>query len=341
MKKLTMLSKKETCCILIISEKSKLINNIKKSATSIYPESAQSFLCLIKKYFPELTISSTDISQIKKSELHTDLKINSKNTPLILLSEPVTEIRQHNFTRTENSVISKNRFFLNSKPEKDAKEAAIEELATMVESKDAETGGHIRRTKEYIKLLAVELKKNILYKNILTDDLITRIYKSAPLHDIGKIAIPEEILTKKGPLTENEFKIMKTHTVIGKAIVKKAEQKTGKNLFLTTAGEIAYSHQEKWNGSGYPLGLKEKQIPISARLMAVADVYDALISKRVYKEPYSHNRSVRIIQNLKGTHFDPVITDTFISINEQFKKIACKFRDYNSPTANLSELYLY
>jgi HD-GYP domain-containing protein (c-di-GMP phosphodiesterase class II) len=334
-----MLSKKEACCILIISEETEIIDLIKNSISSISvtaPYPAQSFISLIKKHLPELTISFTDISQIKKSDFHACLKVNNKNIPLILLSAPDTKTNKHKPAPRKSTIISHNTPSLNANPEKDLKVSAIEELASIIEAKDAETGSHIRRTKEYIKLLAVELKKNNLYKNILTDDLITRIYKSAPLHDIGKIAIPDEILTKKGPLTKNEFKIMKTHTVIGRAIINKTEEKTGKNLFLNTAGEIAYSHQEKWNGSGYPLGLKKRQIPVSARLMAVADVYDALISRRVYKEPYSHTKSVKIIQNLKGTHFDPVITDTFISINEQFRKIAGKFKDNEPLKKNLA-----
>jgi len=334
-----MLSKKEACSILIISEETKLIGRMKNSISSISesaPYPAQSFISLVKKHLPQLTISFTDISQVKKSDFHACLKVNYKNIPLILLATTETKTKKNKPAPRKSTIISHNNPFINSNPEKHLKISAIEELASIIEAKDAETGGHIRRTKEYIKLLALELKKNNLYKNILTDDLITRIYKSAPLHDIGKIAIPDEILTKKGPLTKNEFKIMKTHTVIGREIINKTEEKTGKNVFLNTAGEIAFSHQEKWNGSGYPLGLRKKQIPVSARLMAVADVYDALISRRVYKEPYSHTKSVKIIQNLKGTHFDPIITDTFLSINEQFRKIAGKFKDNEPVKKNLA-----
>lgn len=207
-------------------------------------------------------------------------------------------------------------------------EFTIEALASLAEYRDPETGGHIKRTKEYMKLLAMELKKKDKYKNLLNGTMIKRIYKSAPLHDIGKVAIPDSILLKEGPLTHEEFEEMKLHTVYGRDALINAELKLGRKSFLSTAKEIAYTHQEKWDGSGYPQGIKGKNIPLSGRMMAIADVYDALISKRPYKPPYPHDKAIDLIKQLKGIHFDPDIADTFLSINNGFRDIALKFADF-------------
>jgi putative two-component system response regulator len=216
------------------------------------------------------------------------------------------------------------------------RETIAEALASLTECRDAETAGHLRRTSEYIKLIASELKRKSKYKNILNDNYIKLLYKAAPLHDIGKIGIPDKILMKKGPLTIKEYEIMKTHTTLGRDAVKKAEVKLGKNPFLQTAEEIAFTHQEKWDGSGYPQGLKGEKIPLSGRLMAIADVYDALISKRVYKPALTHDKSVKLIKQLKGIHFDPEITDTFLSISSEFKTISKKFTDTKVLVPDLS-----
>ena len=204
----------------------------------------------------------------------------------------------------------------------------IESMANLAEYRDHETGGHIKRTRLYVKLLAEHIKRNDKYKHFLSNENIDMLYKSAPLHDIGKVAIPDNILLKPHRLTEKEIEIMNTHTTIGHNVIQSAIRKLGKNSFLTIAAEMALSHQEKWDGSGFPQGLKGDEIPISGRLMALADVYDALISKRVYKEASSHVVAVDIIKKGRGTHFDPDMVDAFLEIHEQFRNIAREFADF-------------
>jgi len=201
-------------------------------------------------------------------------------------------------------------------------------MASLAETRDSDTGNHIRRTQHYVRALAWKLSTHPCYRAYLTVDTINLLFKSAPLHDIGKVGIPDRILLKPGRLTPQEFEIMKTHTTLGRDAIAHAEQEYGVELaFLTMAKEIAYSHQEKWDGSGYPLGLVGAQIPLSARLMALADVYDALISRRVYKEPMPHAEAVRIIETSSGRHFDPDVVAAFMEINEQFYAIALSYGD--------------
>ncbi|MCT4584765.1 MAG: response regulator [Peptostreptococcaceae bacterium] len=202
----------------------------------------------------------------------------------------------------------------------------IHTLANLAESRDPETGGHIIRTKYYVKLLAEELKKSNKYINI-TDEYVYNLFICAPLHDVGKIAVEDRILKKPDKLTKEEFEEMKKHTIYGKNAFINAEKTLGKNSFLKLAAEIAYTHHEKWDGSGYPQGLKGEDIPISGRLMALADVYDALISNRVYKPPFSHEKVVSIIKSDSNTHFDPFLVELFLSIQHEFYEIAKKYKD--------------
>jgi len=201
-------------------------------------------------------------------------------------------------------------------------------LASLAETRDSDTGNHIRRTQHYVRALAWKLSTHPRFRAFLTVSRIAMLFKSAPLHDIGKVGIPDRILLKPGRLTPEEFEIMKTHTTLGRDALEHAEQALGTEVaFLTMAKEIAYSHQEKWDGSGYPQGLKGDQIPIAARLMAVADVYDALICRRIYKEPIPHADAVSIIARSKGTHFDPDVVDAFLEIAEQFNAVALSYDD--------------
>ncbi|WP_165311503.1 response regulator [Vibrio ziniensis] len=205
-------------------------------------------------------------------------------------------------------------------------DVAFNAMVSLAETRDNETGNHIRRTQLYIKLLAKRLSMNPSYSSQLNDNTINLLYKSAPLHDIGKIGIPDHILLKDGKLTTEEFEIMKTHTTIGFEAINKAEEINGKAMsFLRVAKEIAYSHHEKWDGSGYPQGLVGDSIPLSARLMAVVDVYDALISKRIYKPPFSHPEAINMIVNGRGTHFDPNIVDAFLDVTDEFNAIALRY----------------
>ena len=194
-------------------------------------------------------------------------------------------------------------------------------MASLAETRDSDTGNHIRRTQYYVKALAEKLIPNPRFSRFLNSQNITMLFKSAPLHDIGKVGIPDRILLKPGRFTPEEFEIMKMHPALGADAITHAEATLGTEVeFLKMAKEIALSHQEKWDGSGYPQGLAGDDIPISARLMAVADVYDALISERVYKAAMSHEQACRIIEEGSGTHFDPVVVEAFRAISPSLQK---------------------
>jgi putative two-component system response regulator len=216
-------------------------------------------------------------------------------------------------------------------------EVTIESMGTLAEFRDSETGGHIKRTQNYVKCLTRYLQTNSKYKSILNSKSTELMYKSAPLHDIGKVGIPDHILLKPGKLTDVEFEEMKQHTVYGRNTIMISEKKLGKDSFLKCARRMAFSHHEKWNGSGYPQGLIGESIPISGRLMAVADVYDALVSKRTYKPSFPHSKAVSTILEGKGIHFDPDIVDAFENRSEAFRKIALEFADYTEERQTLLE----
>ncbi|WP_234418515.1 HD domain-containing phosphohydrolase [Dongshaea marina] len=202
------------------------------------------------------------------------------------------------------------------------RDVAILGLASLAETRDNETGLHIIRTQNYVKALAEWLYAEGHCRNELNEESIELIFKSAPLHDIGKVGIPDAVLLKPGKLTDEEWQIMKQHPQIGKLALERAEEQLGSNSFLRYAGEIALSHHEKWDGSGYPEGLVGEEIPLSARLMALADVYDALISKRVYKEAFSHQKAREIILEGEASHFDPLVVTAFIACEAEFRAIA-------------------
>jgi len=207
-------------------------------------------------------------------------------------------------------------------------DVTIMAMASLAETRDNETGNHIRRTQNYVRALAQKLRTHPRYAAELDEATIDMLYKSAPLHDIGKVGIPDAILLKPGKLTEEEFEIMKTHTTLGRDAILAAEKLIDTpSSFLRVAREIAHYHQEKWDSSGYPEGLSGEAIPLSARLMAVADVYDALISRRVYKPPFPHETAVAIIQKGRGNHFDPDLVDAFLEIAEEFHAIAERYSD--------------
>ena len=201
-------------------------------------------------------------------------------------------------------------------------------MASLAETRDNETGNHLRRTQHYVKRLARALQTHPRFAQVLTNENIELLFKSAPLHDIGKVGIPDHILLKPGKLTPEEFELMKRHTTLGFEALVRAEEALGERLdFLSFAKQIALSHQEKWDGSGYPQGLSGEDIPVAARLMALADVYDALISQRVYKPPFEHAEAVRIITAGRGTHFDPDMVDAFLEVQDDFRAIAQRYED--------------
>lgn len=207
------------------------------------------------------------------------------------------------------------------------RDVTILSLAILAEKRDNETGAHIMRTQHYVKALAQQLRDHPRFKLLLDDGMIDLLFKSAPLHDIGKVGITDAILLKPGRHTPEEFEIMKTHVMIGGDALRRAEEELGQDSFLSVAREIAEGHHEKWDGSGYPRSLSGESIPAAARLMAVADVYDALISKRVYKPAYSHHKAVEIVREGRGNHFDPDVVDAFLAIEGEIVVIAQTYRD--------------
>lgn len=197
----------------------------------------------------------------------------------------------------------------------------IECMASLAEKRDNDSSLHVSRTREYISILCEELHNHPGYKDL--DDKMLNLYsKSAMLHDIGKVGIPDEILQKTSELKPEEFEILKLHTVYGRDALLEAEKSLGSTSFLTYAREIAYTHHERWDGSGYPEGLKEKEIPLSGRLMAIVDVYDTLVSKKVYKGSISHSKAVEIIQEEAGRQFDPLLVEVFMKCKEKILQVA-------------------
>jgi len=194
-------------------------------------------------------------------------------------------------------------------------------LAKLAQSRDDDTGLHLERVQGYCKLLAETLKEDSEYQHQISDEFIENIYRASPLHDIGKVGIPDSILLKPDRLTEEEFVIMKTHTNIGADTLRDVDRKFGGNDFIEMGILIADSHHEKFDGTGYPAGLKGQDIPLAARIMAIADVYDALRSKRSYKDGFSHEKSCEIIYEGSGKHFDPVIADAFKKVSQRFDEI--------------------
>lgn len=205
----------------------------------------------------------------------------------------------------------------------------VTNFATLVENRDAGTGGHIRRTSIYVKLLAEELKKRGIYKNVLTRDYINELEMAAPLHDIGKISVPDHILCKPGKLTDEEYEIMKSHTVSGGKIIHDTFGKAEKSMYGDMAYQVAMYHHEKWNGKGYPEGKKRDEIPLCARIMAVADVFDAVSQNRCYREAMPLDRCFEIIANGSGKDFEPILADVFLDMREEIELVHHQINDVN------------
>ncbi|MDE6737172.1 MAG: HD-GYP domain-containing protein, partial [Treponemataceae bacterium] len=189
--------------------------------------------------------------------------------------------------------------------------------AEIVENRDGSTGGHIRRTAAYVEKIARELKRQGAYPDILTDAYVQNMVVAAPLHDIGKIHIPDAVLQKPGRLTEEEFAVMKTHAEAGQRLIAYAKTELGESAYLSMAEEMAVYHHEWWDGRGYPRGCKGEEIPLCARIMAVADVFDALTSRRCYKDAMPLEKAYAIIRAESGTHFDPAVVEAFFAAKIQ------------------------
>jgi PAS domain S-box-containing protein len=202
-----------------------------------------------------------------------------------------------------------------------ARSATILGLAKLAEYRDEGTGTHLERIREYAKMIAEELARNGKYRQEITPEYIDDIYQSSILHDIGKVGIPDAVLLKPAKLTDEEFDVIKHHTEFGGDAIRAIESQIEGRSFLSLGKEIAYNHHEKWDGSGYPKGLKGEDIPLSARIVALADVYDALTTQRFYKPAYSHEKSKQIIISLNATHFDPRVVDVFLHLEDEFNRV--------------------
>jgi len=242
----------------------------------------------------------------KRIEIHGKLKKNSK-----LLEQSNAILEDTVQKRTKELVLTRD--------------ITIHALITLLEVRDIESCNHTKRTQWMIKALCEQLSNTEPYCNILSDSYIKELFDTAPLHDIGKVGIPDSILLKPGKLTFEEFEIMKQHTTYGINALKYEVAEDSIPAFVKTAIECIGGHHEKYDGSGYPKGLKGEKIPLPGRLMAIVDVYDALISKRVYKPAFKHEEALLLIKTEKGKHFDPNLVDAFLAIEEQIKEIAIKY----------------
>lgn len=207
----------------------------------------------------------------------------------------------------------------------DAQLTTIFALAKLAEYRDEDTGAHLERVREYCRLMAEELKENSPYTDHITDEFIHCIQNAAPLHDIGKVAIPDSILLKPGKLTPEEFETMKTHTIVGAENMQMVYNRYPGNAFIGMGIEIALYHHERWDGSGYPDGLQGSNIPLAARIMALADFYDALCSDRCYRRAFSHEQVTAMILDAEGSHFDPILVKAFRTLNEDFYQVQQMF----------------
>ena len=206
-----------------------------------------------------------------------------------------------------------------------AKDAIIFAMASLAEARDNETGNHIHRTQFYVRALAEAARA--AFPDDLDERTVELLFKCAPLHDVGKVGIPDKILLKPGKLDPEEFAVMQTHADKGRFAIEAAERRLGPSEFLKLAKEIAWTHHERWNGTGYPRGISGSDIPLAGRLMAIADVYDALVSKRCYKQAIPHEEAVDIIVKERGKHFDPALVDIFLSVAPSFDAIHKEFLD--------------
>jgi len=262
----------------------------------------------LPKPFNPVILKARISASLEKKRLH-DLDI--KNKQAVEEQNEVLEVRVHEQVKEIAS----------------AQLGAIFAMSKLAESKDPETGAHLERMREYCRLLSSELQKNSLYSPIVNDEFIQNIYAASPLHDIGKVGVPDSILLKPGKLTPEEWEEMRAHTIIGAETLRAVDQQHPGNGFLRMGIEIAEGHHEKWDGSGYPKGIKGEDIPLAARILALGDVYDALTSKRCYKDAFSHEKSKQIILDSIGSHFDPQVVKLFLAIEDEFKKVRAFFED--------------
>lgn len=241
--------------------------------------------------------------------------------------------RLHDLEVTHRRMIEDQNQFLEERVRAQVQEIASAQLAAifamskLAESKDPETGAHLERMREYCRLLSIELKRSEAYGGAVDDQFIDNIFAASPLHDIGKVGVPDDILLKPGKLDPNEWVVMQTHTKLGADTLRAVDRQHPGNTFVRMGIDIAEGHHEKWDGSGYPKGLAGEAIPLAARILALGDVYDALTSKRCYKEAFSHEKSRGIIVEGVSQHFDPVVVQAFLTIESEFVRVRSKYHD--------------
>lgn len=247
--------------------------------------------------------------------------------------EVLARVKTHLSLRRMQRELKKYNLYLEELVREKTKEITDSQLATILavsklaESRDNETGRHIERTRTFCRIIAQKLRANHRHAGSITDAFMENIYHAAPLHDIGKVGIADNILLKPGKHTPEEFEIMKTHTTIGAMTLQRVRAMYPQNAFVNMGIALTRSHHEKWDGSGYPDGLSGEDIPLSGRIMALADVYDALRSKRPYKEAFSHEKSCKIIREDDGKHFDPAVMDAFVSCESEFASVSENMKD--------------
>lgn len=232
--------------------------------------------------------------------------------------------KENDIILTKSDVIQNK---VNTHPAIETQMETIFSLAKLAQSRDDDTGEHLTRVQNYCRILSEELAKDSPYSKDIDDNFINDIVNASTLHDIGKVGISDLILLKNAKLTEDEFEVMKTHTIIGAKTLEDVHSKFGDNSFIRMGKVIARSHHERWDGKGYPDGLSGEHIPLPARIMAIADVYDALSTKRVYKDAYPQEKCVQIIKEGRGTQFDPYIVDAFLKVADEFDAIRKTFTD--------------
>lgn len=252
-----------------------------------------------------------NLEQIQNLDIHTGDEIENLYHSFVKMTED--SVKYIDDVKKKNATISKMQDVL------------IITLADLVESRDENTGQHIKKTAAYVKIILEEMQREKIYPEQLTDKFVDDVYKSAPLHDIGKIAVPDAILNKPGKLTNEEFDKMKTHTTAGGKILSSIIEMVPESHYLEEAINLATYHHERWDGRGYPTGLAGENIPLSARIMAVADVFDALVSKRSYKEGFPLDKAMNIIVEESGTHFDPKLVEVFVAAKDKVFEVANKF----------------
>ena len=332
--------------VFVVDDKSTNLSMAEKAMENQYRvitlSSAEKMFKMLEKVTPDLILLDIDMPEMNGFEAMKQLKISKSysNIPVIFLTG-LTEAKDEAhgielgavdfITKPFSEPVLLNRIKYHmqidelirerTKQLERLKNSIVYTLADVVESRDANTGGHVARTTVYVKILTEALLKHNIYSDIIQEWNIESVVSSARLHDLGKIAIPDNILNKPGPLTHDEFEIMKTHSQEGERLIDQMIERSGDAEFLNNAKLFAGHHHERWDGKGYPHGLANTQISLQGRIMAIIDVYDALTTERPYKKAFPHEEALKIIMDLSEVQFDPAIADVFFQENEQFKAV--------------------